>query len=331
MKTSLTQKRGLLKFAAFIGKRVDKWWAKALIVPLLTTVPLALFWGVYRFIPSGSVAGENDEVSSQILAFITKYSFWSVVIVIAYVTLVNAVVEYLRELATDNRGIDVASAFTLFAILEKVVEGKGQRFHDQVESIFGSKSVPSDGAVFREITRPDFQIRQLISGIHAFFETIDKRNASFCVSLARVEKGKIIGWAAHAPLSEPPKTSIALLNQCESAASQCIKKKKIIVVEDCEKEAAKKDAALYVPREGEEGEDRSLVCYPIVYNLKGKASVIYVISVVADVRKYFRPENRELYKWLFRHFAVRIVLEHSLMALKQAVTKQGDQDAKTPS
>lgn len=59
--------------------------------------------------------------------------------------------------------------------------------------------------------------------------------------------------------------------------------------------------------------------YPVIHHYSDL--IPYVITVVADKKNYFKIEKKKLYKWIFKHFAMRMGLEHSLLMLKNEVRK----------
>jgi hypothetical protein len=93
----------------------------------------------------------------------------------------------------------------------------------------------------------------------------------------------------------------------------------LIIIEDLIAEAKKdSDQQHYVPRDNDLDEHGSLICYPIIHTYTG-GDVPYVITVVADRRRYFKKGRKRLYNWILKHFAVRMQLEHSLIKIGEAV------------
>lgn len=300
----------LSRFSGFL----ERWWVKFLIIPLLATAPpgillLLLDLGVK---PTG--LGETQ----SLIDYLFEHPLRTVVSVSLYLIAWNALVAFAQNYGRGKEEIDVGGLLTLFEVLERVVGAKAERFGQHVKTA-DSLEQPVDGRrTFEAITQPEQQIALIASGLHGFFDAIDRQGVNFRVTVAEIIGGRPVGWFYYYPPSEPPRTPIAGLAERDSAISHCLKKKGVVVVESLADEAAKPAAERqYHPRDAEKDEDGSLVCYPILHPFSGTTP--YVITIVADKKRYFLGRKRELYKWIFKHFAVRIGLEHSLLILKENV------------
>ena len=98
-----------------------------------------------------------------------------------------------------------------------------------------------------------------------------------------------------------------------------LKAGRMVIVEDCKKEAKTKRKRKFEPIPGSKDNEGSILCYPVRY---GYAKTYpYVISIFADTSGVFQESNRRYYEWVLKLFKHRIALEHSLKILKMEASK----------
>ncbi|MDT8387223.1 MAG: hypothetical protein RQ736_06890 [Thiogranum sp.] len=312
--------RKLFVEEGFLGKTlkrlaqlIEKWWAKHFVIPSLTVVPAAAITYHIKDAVAISKQGHEESLLVTIHAYSADYPLLIIVSIALYLIIWNAIIAFIASYNKTEDGVDVEGLLTLFAVFEKIVGAKAKRFGACTRSI--AKTDPSNASeTFKTITQPDQQIALLANGLHAFFDSIDNEGVSFKVTIAVVEDNMPVDWFYFYPDSEPPRTAIESIQDPGSSISYCLERKRLVVIEDCEKEAAKGEDRHYVPRLADEDEECSLICYPIIHHYTH--TIPYVVTVVADKREYFKSSKRQFYTWIFNHFALRIGLEHSLLLIK---------------
>ena len=234
----------------------------------------------------------------------------------AYLVILNGVLLFIRDMSDGGEEIDSEGLLTLFETLEKVVGAKATRFGGFIKKLHQGKESAVD--VFNSITKPDQQIIMLVAGLHSFFDAIDSVGVNIRVCLISAKDGIPNDFYYYYPESEPPKASIEELQLPESTAATAIRKKRMVIVPDVQEEVGKENGQYVGDDSGQE--ERSLICYPVIHHYT--STVPYVIAVVADKSGYFKTTKKQIYNWIFRHFAVRIALEHSLLLLKAESVKE---------
>ena len=302
------------RFSELVGK-FDTWWIKSILIPLLSSVPPAVVYFYLR--PPSLLQGAVPPPPSMVVNFIQNYPYLFAIAIPVYIVLVTSLVRFIETASKLDDELKSEHLVSLFDIFERVVGAEGARYGSYAKA--SNPSGIASSAVFNEIIQPYQQIALLAEGIHTFFNVIDSKGAEIAVTVCAVEDGEPRDWVCYYPSSSPPNTEMEKLKGADSALTYCIKSKKMIIIEDLISEA-KKDASQrhYVPRDNELDEHGSLICYPIIHTYTG-GDVPYVITVVADRRRYFKKGRKRLYNWILKHFAVRMQLEHSLIKIGGAV------------
>lgn len=210
-------------------------------------------------------------------------------------------------------------ATELLVTIDRVVASKRQRFADAVNVYLRDKTEKyTTHQVFKKITQPDEQIRLLIESLDTFFRYNYK--ITFKIGLMRLNKNEEIDdWEQYFPLYNHPKTSLTDLRHPTSTISRCIKSKDLEIISDVRKQIKKQkkqnpNVNLYIKGSTSEKEDWSQLCFPI-RSISTK-QVIYVITIAAKERAFFKEEEKDDYKWILDHIGNRLAIEHSLKELK---------------
>lgn len=308
-----------------LAELFDIWWIKHFLVPILSVLPATLLIFYLRVNVNAENSGDSlVGLLPELQRLALEHPFVVVSAVGVYLILWNALIHFIGSFKKADEGVDVEGLLTLFEVLEKIVAAKAKRFGACAKDLYGEDHSGDVGDTFSTITQPEQQIALLANGLHAFFDAIDKDGVSFKVTIAVIaangRKGgmpdyKPVDWLYFYPDSSPPRTTIEELQSPDSAISRCLAKKKIIIVESFEKEAAKGSDRQFVPRLADEDEEGSLICYPLIHHYT--SDIPYVVTVVADKAGYFDSKKKKLYEWIFQHFAVRVCLEHSLVVIKR--------------
>jgi len=303
------------RFSEFVGK-FDTWWIKSIFIPLLSSVPPAIIYFYLR--PPSALQGAVPTPPNFVVNLMQQYPLMFAAAIPAYIVLVTSLVRFIETASKLDDELKSEHLVSLFDILERVVGAEGARYGSYVKT--GNPGGIPARTVFEEVIQPYQQIALLAEGIHAFFNIIDTKGVEISVTVCGVENGEPKDWVFYYPSSSPPNTDMEKLRGPDSAISYCIKSKKMVIIEDLIAEAKKDaDQRHYVPRDHDLDEHGSLICYPIIHTYSG-SDVPYVITVVADRRRYFRKGRKRLYNWILKHFAVRIQVEHSLIKIGGAVT-----------
>ena len=301
-----------------IASFADRWWVTFAIRPVLVTFPLTAL--VFYFRLESVQTDVNGHLPSWLINLLATHTTAFLVAAAAWAYLITVTIGWFANCAREHSGIDLDGLMGLYATFERIVGAKEDRFRNALTRV-EQKQLGSDPRdVFPEITRPDQQIALLVTGLKGFFDSIDKSGVNFKVTLAAIQRGVPVNWFFFDPSTDPPKTPLEILQAPNSSICRAVKTKDLVVIEDFVREASKEGDNAYVPDPSREVEDGSLICYPIFDPIRGQ--IPYVLSVVADKKKYFKAANAPLYKWALGKFAVRIRLEHHLLALKEKATSQ---------
>ena len=208
----------------------------------------------------------------------------------------------------------------LLASIRAVVGEKLDRFTDAAKN--AKRLHKTAGQVFLEITQPDRQIRQLTRSAYAIFEALDA-STEYRVGLLKIVQGKPVEWVAYFPEGRVPRMKPKDLAAETSTVSRCIEKKKIIVIDDIQKEIKKKSKAdrNYVAGFIEKGEAGAQICYPIFDTVSQEVS--YVLTVAGRKNGCLKANRYAIYEWIIEQIATRIQLEHCLKVIKESVCEKG--------
>lgn len=336
MKVLLGERKWYTKAMQGTATFLDKLFVKHFLIPVLHIVPVWFLLSLMRVKDDG--ASEDGEGTNGVTAYfleaanyIQSHTILVSVCVAGYLVLLHFLTTAPSKLSKPQGGVDIKGAMTLFESLEQIVSGKAERFAQCANKAREPGRRIGPETVFLEITQPDQQIALLTQGIYTFFHALDTDDdVDFTVTVVAVENGQLDDWFYFWPHSAHPQTPIEELRQPDSTASHCLSTGRMVVIEDVDKEAQKGHSRRFRPRPGQEPSrwdgGGSLVCYPIRHNRE----IPYVVTVYADKKNYFLNKKKDLYKWVFRHFQVRMSLEHSLLILRHKVSSD-DQVVQTAS
>jgi len=217
-------------------------------------------------------------------------------------------------------GWDDAPSVILKAI-DHIVGAKQQRFSDFLKQMCNASPPSTTGDIFSSITQPTSQISELIKGIYSTFDvllrrTLTSKKFTLKTNLAIINgDGRVEAIQYHHPSNLPVRSPVETLNKPHSTIRRAVISKKLIVIESTLAEAAKPKTQFAVTNPAHSNEDGSLICYPI--SLDGIDSVVFVVSVYADVPKAFKPKHIAAYKQVIEPFALRLKLEYALLAMQE--------------
>lgn len=318
MRSSLGHDSLRVVICSGLANAIEKWWIRYIIGPLVVTAPPSLVFGFYEY------ENVHKSLPHIFVSYLESHQLLIMGIAILYLYLFTIGYGVIQGCSKTKEDIDTKGLLSLFEVLEKVVGAKADRFDSVLNKIESGNLQSDPKEIFLEITQPTQQIALLAEGLHGFFDSIDKSGISFKVTIASIENEKPIGWLYYAPQSEPPRTPMKVLQRPSSSICKAIKTRNIVVVEDFKAEVAKGNDSCYVVSEEIEIDEGSLVCYPIFDPRRD--DVPYVLTVVADKRKYFLNRKKPIYKWAIQRFAVRMKLEHHLEVLKHKTATNLKQD-----
>ncbi|WP_347455338.1 hypothetical protein [Acinetobacter thermotolerans] len=230
--------------------------------------------------------------------------------------IITIFIAWLQE-KVDEKNILDRFAVVLLATIETVVEEKRKRFATAVENLLqNGTNQPTASTVFKNITQPEKQIQSIIKALEACYKTLYPK-IYFKIALMEVENHTLKKWAYFLPYTARPNTSIDELKSPESAISQALASKSIVVVEDVQKELTKTQNKKYIKGSTKSHENWSQLCYPIRSITSNE--VIFIICIAAKEANFFHNDQESLrsYEWLLDFFSSRLALEHSLAELKE--------------
>lgn len=283
-----------------------------------TIVKIVLI-SVYGLILIGySTSRIADEISKL---FFGSFLMDNPILIISTATIVailyQALYKFLKA-KTKSKNDKGMVAAGLLAALERPVNKKRERFAKEVDNFVRSKTTKyTTNNVFKAITKPEDQSKLILEALELFFKHTYE-DIEFKIGLMSIKNNSVDTWKYFLPLNRPPRTSLDELRRPESTISRCIKSMQIEIVQDVRKEISKQqqgvnDATCYVKGATSETEDWSQLCYPLI-SVTTK-EVIYVITIAASQKKFFKNNEKKHFEWVLERFAIRLALEHSLECL----------------
>jgi hypothetical protein len=227
--------------------------------------------------------------------------------------LTPVVITYIEELVNKklNQFEELNDHFVLLKSLNLPVEKKSKRFIEELEKIKKNSTIKSD-EIFLQITKPDEQIAEIVRSLHLFFVGLGKSDKNFSTALFRMKNGVAIESWCYFPQDAAPDSK--LLNDSDSLASHTVKRKKMLIVENIEKEkkldgsVVSKNCVL---------NDGSAICYPIKF-----AEEYPLVIRITEEGNFFKKDYQKLYKKVFENFQKRIQIEYALSEIKCHVEQQ---------
>lgn len=289
----------------------DKLWVQLVVIPLIFFLGPSLTATYYSVDSFKSEA--NGLLPSALSDFLNHHVLSITTLALLLSFLVSNINSILDKLVSSDGSLTTEGLLALKESLEKIVQYKAQRFESECARINPNGQL-TEASVFQAITRPDQQIIFIAHALNGFLEAITK-DIDFKVRLIKIENHLPVGWYTYAPDNEPPKTEITVLQNQDSSVSICLRKKSLFVVEDIEAAAVKQGGREYVMSHQDPSDEiGSLVCYPVYH--KQTRCYPFILAVSAN-KPFFMNHKKELYKWIFDQFALRLQLEYSLLVLKE--------------
>ncbi len=232
-----------------------------------------------------------------------------------YMALVKLIYEGIKWYGKPARELSKTELISILNALEIAVNEKAKRMATGAKGALGKTAIcPKE--TFKSITLPGQQMSLLITGIHAVFERLSGDSIEFRVGLLKVETNRPTEWLAfHPPATVPSMSADELANKC-STVSSCIRSKKIVIVDDIQKELKKKEEKRrYLTGSAEAKDKGSQLCFPVTHPATGKIQL--VITIAGDKPNSLIEKHADLYEWVLKHFVVRLSMEQSLLIMKE--------------
>jgi hypothetical protein len=273
---------------------------RAFAVPLLTVVP------------PGILAYAQFHVGlSQYLVT----NNW-IAVTCAFVGIFPALVSYLASHLNLENTVDPDAKDYLLTCIDQVLGAKVLRVASVAAECEG-KQPPTASDALAKASLPERQIELITEKIWQFFEKHKgKSKAQIKVCLVEMDGKHPKKFRYYLPSDRPPRTAIENLRNPRSGFSRALAKGDIIIVEDVVTEANRgRDAHFVSTVPSEQGEQGSMVCYPITCH--HSKCTPFVISVYATERRVFSMKDRHALKFVLRTFAQRIIMEHHTETIKR--------------
>lgn len=288
--------------------------------PLVVTLPFSALALYYRF--SDLQLSVNGEISSWLVDVLSQHMIIFLFAAATWAYFISLISAWFAHCAERGSAIDLPGLMGLYETFEQIVSAKEGRFRNALMELEKGRLKSDPSAIFLEITRPDQQIALLVMGLRGFFDSLAGNKVNFKVTLATIDGDVPVEWYFFDPGTDPPRTPIEVLRAPNSGIRRAVRTKGVVVIEDLVCEAGKGVDGLYVPDPERKVEDGSMLCYPICDPVRSK--VPFVLSVVADRKKYFESAKAPLYEWTLSRFALRIRLEYHLHHLKEKANTAPD-------
>jgi hypothetical protein len=279
-------------------------WVRYLAIPALAGLPagLAALW----------FAIHQDPKTSY---FLKGYQPWVLAGAGAWGVGFSMLKSYLDDIAKDAIKTLQMAQEDLAHLLESVrlvVGAKSARFF---EALKGLSKTSDPAKTFFHITRPDLQIKQLISAVRNYFQIKVDPNSVQRVKLSLMKPDGldlvITDWATDADVP------IARHKRFDSntLAGKAFYTKKLLISDNI----ARDERFHHFEATKDQG---SMFAYPVIDSLLDR--VIYVINVMTSKEGQFRdtPTDRKKIETAMEIYAERIVLENRLAEIKGQITSQ---------
>ena len=269
--------------------------------------------GLFAYITNAATAVYvNRVLPDHVQNFIAHYSFQIFLICVAiflFGWLWRVVKQFFIGASAINLSVD--GALTLMEALNSIVDQKADRFGNDLRSMRAVGNLGDKSTVFSTITKPDQQIFCIVNALHSFLENIAP-DIDFEVRLVEIEGGLAVNWYTFAPQNRAPQHEATEFQNSQSTIAVSLKKKKLVIIPDVQKESRKLTGRRYLMLDPED--KGSIVCAPVYHG--PTQTTPYVLSVKANRPNFFSQAKSDYYEWLLDHFLLRIRLEHSLRELK---------------
>jgi hypothetical protein len=290
------------RVARFHNWYVGKWWLVWIIGPLLVAFPAQLLLVGSFHAPLKTWLEDADNQ-----AWLWVFALSPILLSVAKSVIDKIAFSFANPVGDEQ-------LIALLRILNEVVARKAERFFRTLEEVRNSPK--SHGEIFTVITRPDAQIERLVEGVWQFFNRSSDKNAPVVrVVLAEMGPQHILNYRLCYPVDKQPRTRIADLQRSDSGFSVAKSTRRILIVEDVEKESRSTRKSRFVSTSDDTtGAGGSLVCWPVVCERLDE--VPFVLSLYAPRRGFFRTSEEQMYRYVLEMFTRRLVLEYGLEQLK---------------
>jgi len=302
------------KLCKKIVKICETWFVKYIFRPVFFLLPPTIL--TMLAMKKGLQAEVVDLTGQAVGNFLNNSALLIIVGAYLYIVIMKAIYAGVRSYAKPAKEIEVGDLIAIMKAIDIVVGDKTRRMGSQAKEMLQVSNVCGK-KTFLQITRPDQQIPLLIGGIRSVFEYMGDAKTLYRVGLLKIENNKPVDWYSFDPVSHPPRTQASSLAAPTSTVSRCIKSRSIIVVDDIQKELAKKTKKerRFMKGNVQESEQGSQLCYPLIHPATG--DIEYVITIAGNRTNSLIEKYSELYAWIINHFALRVSLEHSLLIMKE--------------
>lgn len=301
------------KICRAVVKICEGFFVKNVVYPVVIVLPPAVMMAVAQ---RSELKTEVSKLAPSLGEMLTTTTALAVLIgAPLYMVLVKTIYAAIKNYSKPGRELSKPEIISILNAIEIAVNAKSIRMATGARGALGKGSIcPKE--TFRDITLPGQQMSLLTTGIHAVFERLSGETIDFKVGLLKVENGKPTEWLAFHPQAIAPSMTAEELTHRTSTVSCCLRSKKIVIVDDIEKELRKKeDKRRYVASSAEAKEKGSQLCFPVTHPATGKIQL--VITIAGDKANSLIERHSDLYEWVLKHFVVRLSLEQSLLIMKE--------------
>lgn len=296
-----------------IVKTCESFFVKHFVYPVVIVLPPAVMMAVAQKAELKKAAVDLAPSLGEMLSSGTALA----VLIGApiYMALVKAAYAGIKSYSKPARELSKAEVISILNAIEIAVNAKSIRMAAGAKGAIGKGSIcPKE--TFKDITLPGQQMSLLTLGIHAVFERLSGDSIDFKVGLLKVNMNKPTDWLAFHPQAIVPSMSAEELAHKNSTVACCIRSKRIVIVDDIEKELKKKEEKRrYLTGSAEAKEKGSQLCFPVTHPATGKIQM--VITIAGDKPNSLIEKHADLYEWVLKHFVVRLSLEQSLLIMKE--------------
>jgi len=245
--------------------------------------------------------------------WVQQHTGFALFLIIFWVPLLYVLGRIVGKFLDETVSIDWLIA-TLEA-LDLPVKSKKSRFGQFVVNFLNSNP-NSRKDIFREITKPKKQFERLMSGLYQLFKSICNNDVRIVIFLYKYQNkpslSYFISWPEENPLSNPEE--LLTDNSCVISS---IKRKKLVIVEDIEKELKKPLSKRRFVLTSSGRNKGSILCFPINDSFLQQIKTILVISIYCSSPFSFYNSKKDGYKEILRRFADRILIEYYLWLIQQ--------------
>lgn len=235
--------------------------------------------------------------------------FWIIYLIMAFISFMETKIYTLANYLDKKSIFSDVKVASFNVVWEQLVNSKCFRF-DTFLTSKNYKAGMSKEEIFNNITRPDQQFITLAKVLYEYFHS--QFDHEFKVRILKIKNKEPCKWLSFHP--SKPETEATKLKDPKSTVSNCIRKNKMLIIEDIAEEIKKENAHYFVTHNIRD-EKGSLVCIPCYCEkIKDYATVVIIWC---EEKMFFKERERKKIQSITEQIESRVKLEQNLLILTE--------------